>query len=280
VAKRFTDTNKYKKPFIRGLQGPYKVLWDFIYHDCDHAGIWIVDFDIAQIYVGMDMPVNKKDALKYFNESKKRIIEVDEGERWFIPSFIEIQYGKLSPDNRAHLSAIKILDKYKLLDKNKGLISSLQRAKDKYKDKDMVKDKIKESLNFYSEQIKSINENESLKERYITLVSYLFGENALNCPVEYILKLQNQLTFIEYKKLFKKAHAKNLLISELLDSWLNNPSYSKGKVSVYLNLNNWINRNDGKRLTPSTEKKWDETPKTGETLSLLEIINKMSKKKG
>ena len=77
MAKRFTDTNKYKKPFIRGLQGAYKLLWDYLYHDCDHAGIWIVDFDIAQVYLGADMPVNRADALKFFNKDEVRIIEID-----------------------------------------------------------------------------------------------------------------------------------------------------------------------------------------------------------
>ena len=147
MSKRFTDTNKYKKPFIRGLQGAYKLLWDFIYHDCDHAGIWIVDFDIAQICIGIDMQINKSDALKYFNAGKKRITEVDNKERWFIPSFIDIQYGKLNPENRAHLSVIKILDKYKLLDKNKNLISPSKGAKDK--DKDMVIDKDKEIFDLF-----------------------------------------------------------------------------------------------------------------------------------
>ena len=95
MAKRFTDTNKYKKPFIRGLQGAYKFFWDYLYHECDHAGIWIVDFEVAQLYVGKDMPINKEDALKYFNNGEKRIIEIDNGIRWYIPSFIEFQYGRI-----------------------------------------------------------------------------------------------------------------------------------------------------------------------------------------
>jgi len=140
-----------------------------------------------------------------------------------------------------------------------------------------VKEIIENKLIFYSNQIKAIEENESLKDRYIALVSYLFGENALNCPVEYILKLEKQLTFNEYKKLFSASHAKNLTVGELMDSWVNNPKYSKGKISIYLTLNNWINRSDGKSLKPSSEKKWTEIPKTGETLSLLEIIKKMNK---
>ena len=141
MAKRFTDTNKYKKPFIRGLQGPYKLLWDYLYHDCNHAGIWIVDFEIAQLYLGADMPVNKIDALEFFTNGEKRIVEIDKGEKWFIPSFIEFQYGELNPENRAHNSVIKELKKYNLIkNKNKPLKSPLQGAKDKDKDKDMIKD--------------------------------------------------------------------------------------------------------------------------------------------
>jgi len=150
MAKRFTDTNKYKKPFIRGLQGAYKLLWDFLYHDCDHAGIWIVDFEIAQSYIGKDMPVNSKHALVYFNEDEQRIIELDGGKKWFIPSFIEFQYGQLTEKNRAHASVITILLKHDLIDSsfkiksNKPHTSPLQGGKDKDKDKELDKEKEKD----------------------------------------------------------------------------------------------------------------------------------------
>jgi hypothetical protein len=144
MAKRFTDTNKYKKPFIRGLQGAYKLLWDYLYHDCDHAGIWIVDFEIAQLYIGNDMPVNKADALKFFNAEEKRIIEIDGGKKWFIKPFIEFQYGILDEANRVHNSVIKELQRHNV---DKGLISSLQGAMDKDKDKDKEMDKDKDKGN-------------------------------------------------------------------------------------------------------------------------------------
>jgi len=140
MAKRFTDTSKYKKPFIRGLSGPYKLFWDYLYHDCDHAGIWIVDFEIAQIYVGQDMPINREDAIKFFNEGETRIIEFDGGKKWFIKSFIEFQYGDLSEMNRAHNSVIQLLRKNNLLKHIKPHISPLQGAMVK----DMVKDKVKD----------------------------------------------------------------------------------------------------------------------------------------
>ena len=133
------------------------------------------------------------------------------------------------------------------------------------------------NLSFYSKQIE-LNKEETLIDKYVAFVKYLFGENALGCSIEHIVKLKKQLTFDEYKTIFKKAHLKNITISELMDSWVNNPNYSKGKVSVYLTLNSWINRSDGKKLTPYVEKKWTDVVKTGETLSLLEVINKMSNK--
>ena len=148
MSKRFTDTNKYKKPFIRGLQGAYKLLWDYLYHDCDHAGVWIVDFEIAQIYLGKDMPVNEQDALRYFNSEKKRIIQIADNSKWFIPGFVKFQYGDLNPNNKAHNSVIKILTEFKLY-KNKVLSSPLQGSKDK--DKDKVKDKVKEIIEFFND---------------------------------------------------------------------------------------------------------------------------------
>lgn len=149
MAKRFTDTNKYKNPFIRGLQGPYKVLWDYLYHDCDHAGIWIVDFEIAQIYVGADLCIGRNEALGVFNSDKKRIIEINNGEKWFIPGFIEFQYGKLNKENRAHKSVIDILTKNKIKIDDKGLVRSLEGCKDKDKDKDKDLDKDKEFHDFF-----------------------------------------------------------------------------------------------------------------------------------
>lgn len=152
MAKRFTDTNKYKKPFIRSLQGPYKLLWDYLYHDCDHAGIWIVDFDIAQVYLGADMPINKDDALKYFNADEERIIVIDGGKKWFILPFIQFQYGILNSHNRVHSTIINHLLQQKvdiklirsLQGPMGGLASPLQGAMDMDTDKDKEMDKEKE----------------------------------------------------------------------------------------------------------------------------------------
>ncbi len=136
MSKRFTDTEKYKKVFVRGLQGAYKLLWDYIYHDCNHAGIWYADFEVAQIYLGKDMPVNKEDALKFFNNGKERIIVLP-NDKWFMKSFVEFQYGKLNAENKVHKSVLNELSRSGV---TKVLASSLEGAKDKDKEKDKDKD--------------------------------------------------------------------------------------------------------------------------------------------
>ena len=47
MAKRFTDTDKWKKGFIRNLPAKYKLLWLYILDDCNHAGVWETDFEVA-----------------------------------------------------------------------------------------------------------------------------------------------------------------------------------------------------------------------------------------
>jgi hypothetical protein len=142
MAKRYTDTNKYKEAFMKSLPGPYKLLWDYINHDCNHAGIWIVDFEVAQIYIGKEMMVNKRQALILFNtEKEKRIFEFDRGKRWLINSFLTEQYGILNPKNKVHNSVLEILDSFNLNTEIKYLTST------SYGAKDIDKEKEKEKLN-------------------------------------------------------------------------------------------------------------------------------------
>jgi hypothetical protein len=152
MAKRLSDTEKYKKSFIRSLPGAYKIFWDYICLDCNHAGVWHVDFDIAQIYIGKDMPINEKEALSFFNNGEERIRVFDSGKKWLIIPFISFQYGELNPVNRVHLSVINELKKEGFSDfssakraiSSKGHTSPLEGAKDKDKDIDKDKDKDKD----------------------------------------------------------------------------------------------------------------------------------------
>lgn len=114
MAKRFTDTEKYRKHFLRSLTAPYKLLWDYILCDCNHAGIWVVDFEAARMYLGKDIRINEATALAAFNKDEVRVIPIDCNDKWFVVGFIEYQYGELNPKNRVHASVIKMLERYGL----------------------------------------------------------------------------------------------------------------------------------------------------------------------
>ena len=111
MAKRFTDTAKWKDDFRKGLPGAYKLLWDYIHDDCDHAGIWLVEWDIARIRIGTDMVINPSEALQFFGD---RILVIEGGKRWVIVDFIHFQYKSMNAKNNTHQSIVKLLNKYDL----------------------------------------------------------------------------------------------------------------------------------------------------------------------
>jgi len=133
MAKRFTDTEKWKKKWIRKLDHKYKLFWVFICDDCNHAGIWDVDLDVANIRLGLNL--TEAEILTAF---KEKLIPIDNGDKWFIPKFVDFQYGELNSENRVHSSVLSILKKEGAY---KGLKQPLQGCKDKAKDKDKDKDK-------------------------------------------------------------------------------------------------------------------------------------------
>lgn len=110
MAKRFSDTEKWKKSFIRGLSPELKLLWFYMLDDCDIAGLWTVDWEIMEIRTGCKIKLSVAKGA-FVNH----IVEIDNGEKWFVPSFIEFQYGpELSKNNNIYKSINKILNKYDL----------------------------------------------------------------------------------------------------------------------------------------------------------------------
>ena len=144
MAKRFTDTGKWKKKWIRELSPEMKLFWFYLLDNCDHAGIWEVDIELAAFQIKVEL--DESDILDTFN---RKIVAFKPG-KWFVPKFIVYQYGELNKSNRAHLSVIKILTKYGLYkglnEVEQGAYKSLEGAKDKeqYKDKVLDKDKDKD----------------------------------------------------------------------------------------------------------------------------------------
>lgn len=138
MAKRFISTDIFKEQFVKSLQSVHKLFFFYLMTDCDHAGIWNVELDVAELRIGESL--NEKEVLNVFGE---KIIVFDDGKKWFIPSFIKFQYGELRESVNAHKSVIRLLKFHGLhkylnpkKEKNQQFMNSSQTVKDMDKDKD------------------------------------------------------------------------------------------------------------------------------------------------
>lgn len=104
MAKRFTDTDKWDRPWFRRLPGAYKLLWLHILDKCDMSGVWYVDFELASFMVGELL--TEAVAVAHF---EKQIRVLPGGSRWFIEDFVLFQYGELRDNNKCHVGVIRKL---------------------------------------------------------------------------------------------------------------------------------------------------------------------------
>lgn len=110
MSKRFTETTKWADPWYRRLTCIRKVFWLYICDNCDNAGVWKVDYELASFHIGA--PINEKDLLS-FNESKERVRI--EKEYAIIQDFIPFQIGNLAGENLTNLqkNCLILIGKYK-----------------------------------------------------------------------------------------------------------------------------------------------------------------------
>lgn len=139
MAKRFTDTDKWKDEWFTELEPVMKIFWAYLCDNCDHAGIWKVNFRVASSVIGVIL--DKQSALKALG-GRIEILSID---KWFIVKFISFQYPKgLTHANSVHRGVLKLLEYNKIesspyLAPGKVLGSSSVGSKEQ--DKDMDKDK-------------------------------------------------------------------------------------------------------------------------------------------
>ena len=135
MAKRFLDTSIFRDPSVRAMKAPYKVLYLYLLCECDHAGVWICEMDVAALRLGMKLG-GRDEVLA---ELAGAVIDLGGG-AWYLVDFVRSQYGTLNPANRVHASVMDRLQGLGLdplnLPENKPLTSPLQGCKDKDKDKD------------------------------------------------------------------------------------------------------------------------------------------------
>jgi len=117
MANRFTDSGKWSDPWFRRLPVKYKAFWLYILDNCDHAGIWKVDFELAEFSIKETFP--EEETISVFADRIKVI-----NSKWFIKKFVLFQQkvdslDSLNPNNICHLSIMKILQ-------SEGIISPFE----------------------------------------------------------------------------------------------------------------------------------------------------------
>tara|TARA_R100000234_G_scaffold46587_2_gene27785 strand:+ start:2169 stop:2906 length:738 start_codon:yes stop_codon:yes gene_type:complete len=154
MAKRYIDTEMWKKKWFRKLSPKMKNAWYYLITMCNHAGLYEVDIDLMSVFIGEKITEDE-----IFRSGLSTQIEILDDDKWYLPKFIKFQYNVSSPmelnaNNRVHKSVIDILNSYSLLDEARkphtrplnSEIRGLQGASTEkegaiYKDKDKNKDK-------------------------------------------------------------------------------------------------------------------------------------------
>lgn len=106
MAKRFISTEKWKKPWFKKLSSKYKVIWDYLYLDCDCAGVWTIDIDL------LCFQTNEKVTLDAILETfKEQVYQIDSNKLLLIP-FYNDQYGHTKESFSAKRKATETLFLY------------------------------------------------------------------------------------------------------------------------------------------------------------------------
>jgi len=103
--KRFTETTKWQDPWFRQLSPTAKLLWLYLTDNCDHAGFIELDVASATFHIGSSIKE------KHLTELASRLQQRPNG-KFFIPTFIRFQYGKLSAECKPHLRVFAVLERH------------------------------------------------------------------------------------------------------------------------------------------------------------------------
>ena len=166
MAKRLTDTDKWKDEWYLSLSNDYKIIWQWLLDNCSHSGFC----KPSVLFMNMLCKVNitEEDVI---GSMDGRVLKVNK--QWFIPKFIKFQYPTLISNKPVIVSVVKDIicnscqeflfdfgEDYTIIEK------SLPNHLEIIKDKDKYKDKVKEYNtlhNLQHNQVRLIGEEKKLK---------------------------------------------------------------------------------------------------------------------
>lgn len=142
MAKRLTDTEKWKDDWYINLDNDSKVVWQWLLDNCNHAGICKRSMGVLNLMCRVNF--TEDEMIKKMEDRVLKIKNI-----WFIPKFLKFQYTTLLNNRPVVVSVVKDLfanDLIKFIPEDFGndyLIiaetfdNHCQMIKDKDKDKDI-----------------------------------------------------------------------------------------------------------------------------------------------
>jgi len=182
MAKRFIDTKIWDKAWYRKLDPKNKLIWIYLLTKCDHAGIWDMDWEAAEFFIGdkidlEDIPMVIWDKMVLIKRKKNETVQ------YFIPSFIDYQYGILKENSKPHLSVIKRLGEKNLKTFiNNSIITLKDKDKDKDKDMDKREEEFKEGV------VRIFKEKEYDKKEMIKFMNFWTEKNSSKTRMRFELQ--------------------------------------------------------------------------------------------
>lgn len=135
MAKRLTDTEKWNDDWYISLSNDYRIIWQWLLDNCNHAGICKRSIRLLNLMCNTQ---TTEENLILVMENRVIIKE----NNWFIPKFLKFQYASLHSNRPVIISVVKELEKHDLLSfipESFGNDYLIIKDKSKDKDKDIVK---------------------------------------------------------------------------------------------------------------------------------------------
>lgn len=144
MAKRLTDSDKWKDPWFLSLSNDNKAVWQYILDNCSHAGIMKKGLDLMNFCCKTSITENE-----FLDTFKDRVYDCETF--YFIPKFLKFQYGNNLDSNRPVIVSVRTelsllndsSNAFRMILKSLPNDYSIIKSKSKRTDKSKSKDKSK-----------------------------------------------------------------------------------------------------------------------------------------
>jgi hypothetical protein len=123
--KRFTETAKWSDPFFRQLSPVDKLAFIYALDNCDNAGVWQPDPQLAEFQIGATLDLDK------FRATLGDRVRLLPNGKWYFTRFLRYQYVTFSEASAPHQSIIRLLYSHGIGSEAIPLLEAGDRDKDK-----------------------------------------------------------------------------------------------------------------------------------------------------